>query len=175
MEKPKIFISWSGQRAQFVASKLSEWLSKLLGVHTWMSEHDILPGEQWRLKLSEELNSSNYSIICLTETNLVAPWLIYEAGAIGKRFKEAKVCPYLIGVSTGNLPGPLSLYQAREASFEGTWSLVEGINKDVGENVDVLHDVYENQWVDLKKVLDHVQYEGIPLHGILGMDPSGPV
>jgi len=60
-------------------------------VEPWMSDEDIESGGRWNDEVASELEQADYGIICLTATNLQRPWLIFEAGALAKRFDTALV------------------------------------------------------------------------------------
>lgn len=84
----KIFISWSGERARAVAGKLHEQLPIILqAVEPWMSDEDLASGSHWSSEIAEQLDVSNYGIICVSPERIEAPWLNFEAGAIAKRFR----------------------------------------------------------------------------------------
>jgi hypothetical protein len=107
----KVFISWSGVRSKAVAQTLHDWLPQVMNaVEPWMSSEDMRKGSLWRLTLAEELESTHVGVICLTPENLRAPWLLFEAGALSKlyREKDAHVCTYLIGMRFADvIEGPL--------------------------------------------------------------------
>ena len=126
-----VFISWSGKRSRTVATALRTWLRAPLSpeVETWLSSVDITTGEQWDTELRKALAESSFGIICLTEEALRSPWVVFEAGALGKISSVACVAPYLIGLSLHDVPEPFRRYQATQATREGTWTLVESINK----------------------------------------------
>lgn len=66
----KIFISWSGERSKMIANALKSWLEKFFQtIEVFMSESDIEPGTRWAFRLNDELQISNYGIICLTPEN----------------------------------------------------------------------------------------------------------
>jgi acyl carrier protein len=74
--------------------------------------------------------------MCDARENQAAPWLLFEAGALAKSFKEhSRVCIYLLGMKPVDLsPGPLTLYQAAQAEHEeDTWKLISSLN-DIAES-----------------------------------------
>jgi len=85
MVNMEIFISWSGDRSKVIAEALNGWIPKViqrLAQHVWMSASDIDPGQRWNREVAEKLAGSTFGILCLTEENLNAPWILFEAGAI---------------------------------------------------------------------------------------------
>lgn len=70
----KLFISWSGEFSRKVAECLSIWIPTIIQtVEVFYSPDDIAKGENWGNRLSEELEQSNFGIVCLTPENVLAP------------------------------------------------------------------------------------------------------
>lgn len=158
----KIFISWSGEKSQKVAIFMRTWLKEVIqSLEPWMSKKDISAGARWSAAIAKELSESNFGIICLTRSNLDAPWILFEAGAIAKVVERSNVCPYLIGLEASEVPqGPLAEFQAKRAIKEETKELIVDINKSLGE--DRLEDVvldktFERSWPDLEKRLKELE------------------
>jgi hypothetical protein len=152
----KIFISWSGERARAVAGKLHEQLPIILqAVDPWMSDEDLASGSHWSSEIAEQLDGSNYGIICVSPERLEAPWLNFEAGAIAKRFKNARIVPYLIGLSKSEITGPLKQYQAREATKEDTLTLLQDIAKLLQRPVapTAIDSLFDPWWQSLSTVI----------------------
>ena len=79
----KIFISWSGKLSQSIAKELSEWLPSIIqSIEVFYSPDDIKKGENWDSKLTNELQNSNFGIVCLKPENVQAPWINFEAGSL---------------------------------------------------------------------------------------------
>ncbi len=88
-----VFISWSGALAKAVAQLLDSWLPDVIqGVKTWLSTEDIDKGSIWSGKINEAL-STTVGILCVTQENRNAPWLLFEAGGLSKGLTKARVCP----------------------------------------------------------------------------------
>jgi hypothetical protein len=89
-----IFISWSGARSRAVAEALKEYLPMIVNAfNPWLSCADIDKGARWISELSAALETAKAGIICLTPNNLVAPYVLFESGAISKTVGKARVCP----------------------------------------------------------------------------------
>jgi hypothetical protein len=86
------------------------------------------------LVLAERLESTQAGVICLTPENLTKPWLLFEAGALSKLHKQARVCTYLIGMSYAEVPpGPFSHFQHTFATKEDTYRMVQSIHRAIPE------------------------------------------
>ena len=106
----KIFVSWSGERSKMIANALKSWLEKFFQtIEIFMSESDIEPGTRWAFRLNEELQISNYGIICLTPENQNSQWILFEAGALSNQVKN-RVTPLLFQLKEGEVEGPLSQF-----------------------------------------------------------------
>lgn len=131
-----VFLTWSGSKSRRLAEFLRQWLADVIqDLHPWMSSEDIRRGAQWPAAIGAQLESSDIGVICVTRDNQEAPWLLFEAGALGKRLtRGARVCTYLLDLSPADLkPGPLSLYQATQATQEDTLRLLITLNEALGE------------------------------------------
>jgi len=156
----RIFVSWSGERSKTAALGLKTLLDDIFrdDVEVFISDY-IEPGEIWARRLETELEESKFGILCLTQDNFQSPWLLFEAGAIAKKFgaDRVRVVPYMIDP----LPSvadrsPLTQFQRVRADAEGTFHLVKSINavctKPQGE--ERLKRTFKNCWVDFGQTLD---------------------
>jgi len=134
-DRMKLFISWSGERSMFVAAALREWLQMMLqAVDPWMSKVDVKAGGKWNPELERELSQAVFGITCITRSNLRAPWLLFEAGALTTQVKtKAFLCPYLVDLEAGDLDFPLAQFQAKKWDRDGTLDLVRGINSAIND------------------------------------------
>jgi hypothetical protein len=156
----KVFISWSGPRSQAIAQTLRTWLKDVMqALDPWISVEDIDKGQQWGRSLADELESTHAGVICLTPENLTAPWLLFEAGALSKLYKEARVCTYLIDMPYADVPpGPFSEFQHTLATKEETQRMVRSINgaipKGQGRLTESeLNRAFERCWPELERCL----------------------
>ena len=93
----KVFISWSGNASKGCALALKKVIESVFnGVEPWMSAEDIKPGQQWFTELMNVLGETRFAIVCLTRSNMRAPWVMFEAGAVSAHFGELKVAPLLL-------------------------------------------------------------------------------
>jgi hypothetical protein len=154
----KLLISWSGKQSQAVARALREWISTVVpGANPWMSSQDLSPGGRWFDEVMEQLEQTDFCIICLTPDNLRSPWLYFETGAIAARHQQARVCGFLTGVTPSQLgPGPIAQFQCLESDAAGTWSLVRAINsalKEKAHDEDLLKSSFDARWPRMRENL----------------------
>lgn len=130
----RIFISWSGDLSQRVALILREWIPNVIQtVDLYVSSEDIDKGTRWASEISKELEGASLGIICLTRSNLAAPWILFEAGALSKSIERARVVPLLIDISPSDVEGPLIQFQASSIAQEDIRKMVEDINAGMGD------------------------------------------
>lgn len=163
----EIFISWAGEKSEAVAKALRSWLKDVFqGSTVWMSSHNIQAGERWGAKLSEQLENSDFGIVCLTPDNLESPWIIFEAGALSKKFSESesRVVPYRFALKATEIGPPISQFQSVDANEQGTLKLVSSINKTRSEPLseDSLVKTFAKWWPDLESSLDEIERKRFP-------------
>lgn len=153
----RIFLSWSGDRSKAAALGLKSLLEDTFpeAVEVFISAH-IEAGLPWALQLAAELEQSQFGVLCLTQDNFQAPWLLFEAGAIAKKFGSARVVPYWIDDRPPAADrSPLAQFMYVQANREGTLSLVKSINA-IRENPQVdqrLEKLFTGWWPDFEKTL----------------------
>lgn len=152
-----IFISWQGKRSHAVAEALRDWLPLVVNAFKpWLSSADIDKGARWGNELASKLGSVTAGIFCLTPSNLAAPWLIFEAGAISRAPGSAYVCTLLVDLQPSDVKGPLAQFQATKTTKEDIHQLVKNLNKALGEqSMEDAHldRSFEMWWPELEKNL----------------------
>lgn len=125
----------------------------------FISEH-IDPGVHWSKRLGAELEKSQFGILCLTVDNYQAPWLLFEAGALAKKFAASRVVPYLIDT----LPpaaenSPILQFQSIHANREGTFRLIDSINRirEYPSSTNSLVELFDQWWGDMDHALKSVR------------------
>ncbi|MFF2501131.1 hypothetical protein [Peribacillus sp. NPDC058075] len=64
----KVFLSWSGEYSKNIALILKEWLPLVIQtLEPYVSSEDIRKGSRWSASIGQELEVSNYGILCLTK------------------------------------------------------------------------------------------------------------
>ena len=162
----KIFLSWSGEKSKDSALAFKTFIADVIqSAEPWMSKMDISAGQRWSPEIDRELEASEFGILFLTKENLTAPWILFEAGALAKSVKDARVCPYLMDLEPTDIPqGPLTKFQAKRATKDETRELIESINKAKGEELlssDRLQRAFDRCWPELeRKFIEFPDYSG---------------
>lgn len=151
----KVFISWSGRSSQAVAELLADTIPVILQtVKPFISVDDLRKGGRWQADLSGALQSTNVGIICLTRSNLEAPWIMFEAGALSKSVDDSCVMPLLIGLNPSDIRPPLSQFNVTKFDKVDFFRLINTINGLSGENAlpeKVLLRAFEQAWPELEE------------------------
>jgi hypothetical protein len=151
----KVFISWSGAKSLAVAEVLREELPCLINeLETFVSAEDIEKGTAWFPKIANELEQSNFAIICLTPENLQSRWLHFEAGVLAGKFSQTKVAPLLIELDNiAQVPPPLSELQLTKFAKQDFFKLLCALNKNTSKPLSdsVLKTNFERSWEPLTK------------------------
>lgn len=154
----KIFISWSGQTSHKVATVIRDWLPSVIqSVVPYVSSEDIDKGARWSTDIAGELNQSAFGILCVTRDNVNAPWLNFEAGALGKSVDKSRVSPFLFRIKRSEVEGPILQFQSTICEKEDVLKLLKSINASCGEHgIDEarLERTFDVWWPSLKKELD---------------------
>jgi hypothetical protein len=149
----RVFVSWSGERSKKIAEEFRVWLPGVIqAVKPYFTPDDIVKGSRWSNEIAQVLEESKIGIICLTQENLNAPWIMFEAGALSKNIDKSKVVPILFGVEPTDLEGPLVQFQAVRFEKMEIKKLVKMINTELGDmglTSDVLDSVFEMWWPKL--------------------------
>ncbi|SUS06828.1 conserved hypothetical protein [uncultured Defluviicoccus sp.] len=172
----KVFISWSGERSHLLAQALHGWLPLVLHyVKPWLSEADVAAGERWAQAVAQELESSNFGIICVTPENFGSPWVLFEAGALAKSMQGAKVIPLLFNLEFSDVSGPLAQFQAKKVERGGLAEVINSINQSAEQGVpeDRTRQLFAALWPEFEKQLESIPAQALtkkhmrPQHEIL--------
>jgi TIR domain len=161
----KVFISWSGTTSHRVAKVLRDWLPSVIqNVEPYVSSEDIDKGARWSTDIAGELHASAYGIICLTKDNILAPWINFEAGALGKSIDKSKVSPLLFRVKRSEVEGPILQFQSTIVEKDDVIKLLKSINVACGpEALDTsrLEKTFGVWWPQLEQQLAEIPEETI--------------
>ncbi|OMC87447.1 hypothetical protein BK128_08450 [Viridibacillus sp. FSL H7-0596] len=160
----KVFLSWSGSESNQLATIFKEWLPNVLQfVEPYMSAKDISLGERWNNSITGNLQESTYGLIFVTPSNINAPWINYEAGALSKTL-DSKVVPVLYNADVLILnEGPLKQFQsAKNLEKESVFSLIQSIN-NANQVVKLeehrLAKAFDMWWDDLNDAINAIEKE----------------
>ncbi len=162
-KKKRVFICFSGERSRLLGEALERFISRVCGqANPFISAHHVEAGERWGERLDSELNDINIGGACITKEGQDGSWLHFEAGALSKNKEIAHVCPYLLDVEKGEIRGPLSRFQALEATEQDTKELVLMINKELekkelSDESEVLDDRFTKYWPDLRDTIEELR------------------
>lgn len=161
----KIFFSWSGDESHEIALFLENWIGFVLSnVETFVSSKDIAAGEKWSQRIDENLQGSDFGIICVTRSNISSPWLLFEAGALSTAKEENRVSPFLLGIGPEDIKStPLSQFQCTFCTEDSIRKLITTIhqkgqnaNSIPGEEIKI-NERFNKFWPELdSKLTDYI-------------------
>lgn len=150
----KVFLSWSGASSKAVAASLRKYITLILqGVDCFMSKHDLESGARWAQELTEELEESNFGILCLTHESLTSPWLLFEAGSLVKH-SHGRACGLLIGdLDATDIEGPLAQFQHRKFERFEMLQLLKDLNSKLEKSLasEDLERLLTKFWPDIEE------------------------
>jgi hypothetical protein len=155
----KVMICHSGALSVAVGHALRKALRQLFPYgEPFMSDEDIEPGTLWHERLSGVLYGTSAALICLTRSNVGAPWLHYEAGAVATTLRDnTRVVPILIDVLQSDVKGPMMHFQAVPLKKEHLLKLVHTLNELAEPHKRLprewLGDLFERIWSSLHEEL----------------------
>lgn len=160
----KVFLSWSGETSHKVALIFRDWLPSVIqSVEPYVSSEDIDKGTRWSTDIAKELEESSYGILFVTSSNIEAPWLNFEAGALSKAFSKSNVSPFLFNVKRSEIKsGPLLQFQSTIYNKEDVYKLIHGINKATDRtslSESRLKNIFEVWWAQLDSKLKTLNEE----------------
>lgn len=151
----KVFISWSGSSGREFAKILYEWLPSVLqAVKPFYSPDDIAKGARWGSEVSKELETSQLGIVVVTRESVLAPWIMFEAGALSKNVGRSKVVPILLDMEMDEISGPLMQFQCAKfesAEIKRVLRMLNSELRDASLTDSVLESVFNMWWPDLER------------------------
>jgi hypothetical protein len=101
----------------------------------------------------------------VTKDNVNAPWLNFEAGALGKSIEKGRVCPFLFRIKRSEVEGPVLQFQSTICEKEDVLKLLKSINAactQQGIDEGRLEKTFDVWWPSLKKELDSISEDAPP-------------
>ena len=164
----KVFLSWSGPLSREIATAFHEWFELALPfTKPWMSSNDIGAGKRWAHALNDSLQNTDFGLIFLTKSNMHAPWILFESGAISKSIEHSRVIPILIDCSPSEMSPPLSQFQAMKIDRQSIYRLFVEVSalSNAKEHLGNNEKVFAKWWPELdeqiSETLNHHQTEKI--------------
>ncbi len=160
----KVFLSWSGEKSQAVATALRDWMPQVINsVEPFMSATDIAAGARWEAEIADQLQETSFGIICVTVENQHAPWLNFEAGALAKGVGSNRVVPLAVDLKQTDVTPPLGQFQGRPADKMGVAAIMRSINEactppDRPLAQAVLDKAVEKWWPDLERMFADIDH-----------------
>ncbi|MDJ0580116.1 methyltransferase domain-containing protein [Crocosphaera sp.] len=130
----KVFISWTGRLGRKLAECLKNEMFKYGDLEPWISSEDITSGSPWFQETSDNLNQSNYGVVCLTPGASKRPWINFEIGWLYGKLENCKLITF--GEEISN---PLACLQKRDGFRRETWDelLQEMLPERRKEEIDI--------------------------------------
>jgi TIR domain len=152
----KVFISWSGESSRQLAQIFHEWIPSVVqNVTPYMSAENIDKGERWSIDIANQLQETNFGIVCITPDNTEAPWILFESGALSKSLQNARVSPIIFGLSPSDLTkSPLLQFQLTQFNQNDIHKLIISINNSMLDaerlSQDILNKSFNRAWNELE-------------------------
>jgi TIR domain len=154
----KIFISWSGSPSKQIAEVFHEWIPSVVqSVVPFLSSADTQKGARWAGELAQQLEHTDFGILCITPANVDAPWINFEAGALSKVVDTARVSPVLFGLQPSDITNPLVQFQCTAYDHDDLLNLFRSINGASENGLDAvkLENAFEMWWPNFDaKIVD---------------------
>lgn len=149
----KVFIGWSGETSQKVASILKSCLPILNPHIETLVSVDMERGAAWQSELSDVISSCDGALFCVTEENVNSTWLHYEAGLVSGQGKF--VIPVLFDKSV-RIIGPLNKFQSLTLEKNDLRRLAYDLNERCGSGAvspEELDATFEGIYPTMEKML----------------------
>lgn len=161
----KVFISWSGDRSHALAKALSEWIPLVLYfVKPWYSQSDIAAGQRWGDLIGKNLEDTNLGILCVTQENADAPWLLFEAGALSKSTQVSRIIPLLLDMEAKDILYPLAQFQCSKVGRAGLLEVVHSLNQAAPNSVpsEQVKQLFDALWPQFEKQVASIPKASVP-------------
>ena len=132
--KTKVFLSYSRKDRAF-AARLSDALEARDDIEVFRDTEDILPTEEWRVRLAKLIAEADTVVFCLSPdsaTSEVCGWEVEQAEKINKR-----IAPVVVRDVDGKVPGGLAklnyiFFTERDDFDRALDRLLLALNTDIG-------------------------------------------
>jgi hypothetical protein len=167
----KVFISWSGDNSKKIASLLHGWIPTVLqNVKPYMSAESIEKGQRWSIDIADQLQETNYGIICVTPDNINAPWVLFESGALSKSVVNSRVTPIIFGLNPSDLSNsPLLQFQLSQFNKSEINKVLESINESAADPEKITRDLlvrtFERAWPEIESDVSKIDLSNLKEQG----------
>lgn len=159
----RVFVSWSGEVSQKIAELLREWIPNVLQqAELFVSSQDIAKGTRGLDAIGHNLEETDFGIVVLTEGNVSAPWINFEAGALSKSLSRSHVIPLLCGIREINLPSsPLRQFQHAQVTSDEMLRVLLAINASSEKPLpdEKATKAFEMWWPEFEKIYSVINLE----------------
>ncbi len=156
----RIFASWSGEESKQIAELLKTWIPCVLQeADVYVSSQDIGKGERWLSSVTSNLSEIDFGIIVVTKSNMNAPWILFEAGALSKSVKGF-VVPLLCGIDTFEAAtSPLTQFQYVRAVRQEMKDLIDQTNSVCPKPLDSkrIDAAFDKWWPDFESAYSAIK------------------
>lgn len=168
----RVFISWSGASERRVAEALKSALDVICNsqVEVFVSSVDINKGARGLPTIAASLDAADYGVVVVSAANQNAPWVNFEAGAMGRAL-DSRVATVLLDLQPADITGPLQQFQA--ASFADEADLRRLLNEIAGHANETSNPQTVTVLID--SVLDKLQQSWEPSASKSSGTPQRPV
>lgn len=163
-----MFISFSGARSKESAIVFKEWIRNVIQVVNPFLSEDMEKGVLSFSEISSALTECDFGVLCLTQSNIDAPRINFEAGAMAHQLtpdgQNVSVTGLLIDIKkTTEVKGPLSKFQHTSINRPDIKKLLKLINKHI-EGVGRLSETQldialETHWNALETKINQINQE----------------
>jgi len=161
----KIFISWSGERSNQIATVMQQWIGLIFqAVDPFFSSESIRSGQNWLVEIGKNLSDAKFGIVILNRKNMHSPWILFESGALAKELvkggddkqKGALFVLCTDGLTPSEITDPLRMFMATKAERNDILKMVTSVNDHLSKPLDVrrLETTFEAFWPQLEKVFE---------------------
>ena len=141
-----VFLSWSGKKSHLVAKAFEACLPLIFnGLEIYLSS-SMEKGVKWEKALDEGLERAEFGILCVTQENVSAPWMMYEAGVLYKTAGVGFVTPFLLDIGPSELNGPLTQFQATVFEKADLEKLIFRVNQRLPEELRIERKILTNRF-----------------------------
>lgn len=161
-QRNKIFLSWSGDKSKACAELFLRFLSKCVEKQfVFFSQRNLRGGDEWRQRLSEELQQSLIVIAFLTKENINdSSWITSETASVYFANEDTKIFPILIDLKESEIPtnspwnnGPFALIQFTALE---TYSLINML-RDIQELFSENWKEIKNHTTEIGNIIDSIE------------------